>query len=138
MFLAMGVGGGLAGAAMVWLNQRVTNLRKRFVPSTQPSRRVVEVVLLAAVTSSVWLLLCYVSPCGTVPENASPFIGGAVQGPREGPPSGVDRDSPLLYTNIFPQVGQVVARAWREVFELGGCWVDRARASGSDGFAHNT
>ncbi len=105
MFVAMGVGGGLAGAAMVWLNQRVTNLRKRFVPATQPSRRVAEVVLLAAVTSSVWLLLCYVSPCGEVPHNASPFIGGAVLGPREGPPGGEDRDSPLLYTNIFPQVG---------------------------------
>ena len=63
----MGVAGGLAGAAMVAVNNRITALRKRFVPPARPARRVAEVVLLAALTATAWLLPSYLSPCLPVP-----------------------------------------------------------------------
>ena len=39
----------------------------RFIPVRSPVRRLLEVLLLVLVTSSLWFCLSYASPCRTLP-----------------------------------------------------------------------
>ena len=41
--------------------------RRRFIPVRSPIRRLLEVLLLVLVTSSLWFCLSYASPCRTLP-----------------------------------------------------------------------
>jgi hypothetical protein len=64
--------GGLAGAAMVVVNTRITALRRRFIPATRPLRRVAEVVALSLLTGGAWVLLSLLSPCKPTPSGIQP------------------------------------------------------------------
>ncbi|KAG2486586.1 hypothetical protein HYH03_014756 [Edaphochlamys debaryana] len=67
IFAVMGAGGGLLGAGMIEVNKLLVRYRRRFVLPTQPLRRVTEVVALAALTATAWLLACFLSPCQPTP-----------------------------------------------------------------------
>ncbi|KXZ49316.1 hypothetical protein GPECTOR_22g910 [Gonium pectorale] len=92
IFALMGVGGGILGAGMVVLNNRVTSFRRRFVPATRPARRVAEVMALAGATATAWLLAAYLSPC-------EPVSGEQPQTDFRDP-----RNPVILYAGLFPQL----------------------------------
>ncbi|KAG2500647.1 hypothetical protein HYH03_001414 [Edaphochlamys debaryana] len=67
IFACMGVGGGLLGAGMIKINEAITRQRRLHIPPTAPARRVAEVVFLAALTATAWLLASFLSPCEPTP-----------------------------------------------------------------------
>ena len=72
IFVLMGCAGGLFGVLFVRLNLIVMALRKRFVPPTDPIRRLAEVVFIAFVTATTVFTLTYVSPCRDKPAYLAP------------------------------------------------------------------
>eukprot|EP00891_Asterochloris_glomerata_P005649 jgi/Astpho2/5649/gw1.00079.232.1_t len=70
IFIGMGVMGGLMGAAFIKVNVKITQLRHRYVPVRCSIRRVLEVVVLVLVTSGIWFLMAYGSPCHELPSKA--------------------------------------------------------------------
>lgn len=70
LFMVIGAMGGLIGATFIAINVQITRLRQKFIPVRCPHRRLVEVMFVAFVTSSIAFLLCYVSPCRLIPAKS--------------------------------------------------------------------
>ena len=63
------------------MNNRILAFRAAFVPRTNRARRVAEVVFVAVVTSTLWMVLSYCSPCVIIPVSANNYTvrgGGLV------------------------------------------------------------
>ena len=84
-FALLGAGMGLAGAAFVAFNARITALRLKYVPATNPARRVAEVLVIAWLTCTAFFLALWASPCAPLP--AAPFLAAAEPGWAGVPPS---------------------------------------------------
>eukprot|EP01025_Chloroclados_australasicus_P045910 TRINITY_DN5061_c0_g1_i3.p1 TRINITY_DN5061_c0_g1~~TRINITY_DN5061_c0_g1_i3.p1 ORF type:complete len:975 (-),score=102.89 TRINITY_DN5061_c0_g1_i3:1065-3989(-) len=69
IFIVMGVGGGLLGAFFVWLNQHITRFRYKYIPVTKPVKRLIEVIVMAIITSVIFFMISYLSPCAALPSN---------------------------------------------------------------------
>lgn len=67
IFCIMGALGGLAGALFIKINVRVTQLRHRWLPRKSRWRRILEVLMLAFVTTTLWYTVAYASPCLPLP-----------------------------------------------------------------------
>ncbi|CAD7699480.1 unnamed protein product, partial [Ostreobium quekettii] len=67
LYLLLGGMGGVLGALFIAINVHITRLRQKFIPVRAPNRRLVEVMFVAAVTSSIAFCLCYISPCRELP-----------------------------------------------------------------------
>ncbi|DBB10920.1 TPA: hypothetical protein ACH3X3_007381 [Trebouxia sp. C0006] len=67
IFVGMGAIGGLMGALFIKVNVKITQFRHVYIPVRSPIRRISEVMLLVFVTSSLWFLIAYASPCKDLP-----------------------------------------------------------------------
>eukprot|EP01025_Chloroclados_australasicus_P037565 TRINITY_DN3838_c0_g1_i4.p1 TRINITY_DN3838_c0_g1~~TRINITY_DN3838_c0_g1_i4.p1 ORF type:complete len:949 (-),score=77.27 TRINITY_DN3838_c0_g1_i4:197-3043(-) len=67
LFILMGIGGGLLGAAFVKVNMFVTRFRSKYIPVTAGIKRLVEVLFIAAITATALFIVTYVSPCDKLP-----------------------------------------------------------------------
>lgn len=65
--------------------ERVAGARGRFIPVRSPVKRLLEVLLLVLVTSSLWFGLSYSSPCHTLPNPVSAHHTAGAQLARPGP-----------------------------------------------------
>jgi chloride channel 7 len=68
IFCCIGALGGLAGAGFIKANVKVTQWRHTWVPTGSRWKRLAEVVLLAVLTTSLWFLFAYISPCAPLPS----------------------------------------------------------------------
>ena len=68
IFCAMGAIGGLMGALWVHVNVKITAFRHKRIPVRSPIKRLLEVLLLVLLTSSVWFFISYASPCRALPS----------------------------------------------------------------------
>eukprot|EP00798_Chlamydomonas_sp_ICE-L_P018731 gene18731-25262_t len=68
IFCAMGCVGGALGALLVQINNAKMFFTSRYFKPSQPFRRTMEVVFYAVLTSTIWFLVTFFSPCGDVPE----------------------------------------------------------------------
>lgn len=86
IFVGLGVMGGLLGALFVHLNTKVTMFRQKYIPGAAKAKRLYEVVLIAAVTGTLFFITSYGSPCAWLPRdadamevtNAADFLAGDV------------------------------------------------------------
>ncbi|KAK9816592.1 hypothetical protein WJX72_002361 [[Myrmecia] bisecta] len=67
IFCLMGAIGGLLGAFFIHMNVKVTSLRHKYIPVRHPWKRLAEVMCLVFVTATIWFIVCYSSPCATLP-----------------------------------------------------------------------
>ena len=67
IFVAMGVCGGLLGAAFVNLNVKITQWRAQYIPVTDRRKRLLEVIAIAGITSTLFFFFMSVSPCKDIP-----------------------------------------------------------------------
>lgn len=67
IFIAMGVCGGLLGAAFVNLNVKITQWRAKYIPVTDRRKRLLEVIAIAGITSTLFFFFMSVSPCKDIP-----------------------------------------------------------------------
>ena len=72
IFFLMGVCGGLMGAAFVKMNVKITQWRARHIPVTNKRRRLLEVIAIAGVTSTIFFFFMSVSPCKPIPTPLQP------------------------------------------------------------------
>ena len=68
IFIAMGVCGGLLGAAFVNLNVKITQWRAKHIPVNDKRKRLLEVIAIAGITSTLFFFFMSVSPCKEIPE----------------------------------------------------------------------
>ncbi|KAI8476262.1 MAG: chloride channel [Monoraphidium minutum] len=69
--MLLGAATGLMGALWTGLCTRLLALRARWIPDSRPTLRNLEVVLVAALTATVWIAVCYFSPCVPMPPNSA-------------------------------------------------------------------
>ena len=77
-FAALGAAMGLAGAAFVALNARITAVRLRYTPATARARRAAEVLAIAWLTCTAFFLAMWASPCAPLPP--APYLAAAEPG----------------------------------------------------------
>jgi len=73
IFLLMGAAGGLMGSAFVNMNVRITAWRHRYIPVRNKLRRLLEVIAIAWLTSTLFFFFMSISPCKAIP---APLVSG--------------------------------------------------------------
>ena len=67
IFLLMGAAGGLMGSAFVNLNVKITALRAKYIPVGNKRKRLLEVIAIAGITSTLFFFFMSISPCKDIP-----------------------------------------------------------------------
>ncbi|CEF99187.1 Chloride channel, voltage gated [Ostreococcus tauri] len=75
IFILIGACGGLLGAAFVKMNVRITKWRALHIPVTDKRKRLLEVITIAGITSTLFFFFMSVSPCKDVP---TPLMPGSI------------------------------------------------------------
>ena len=101
VFVLIGIIGGLMGALFVSLNVKITHFRRKYIPVTNKSRRLYEVLCIAVLTSFVMLAFAYGSTCARLPTNTESYEAYDVD---EGELSGDDEVTSLEEHRYFPRL----------------------------------
>lgn len=121
IFCCIGALGGLAGAGFIKANIKVTQWRHAWVPTGSRWKRLAEVVLLAVLTTSIWFLFAYISPCAPLPseEDLKYLIAGssrtdAVMEDFFGGGGGGTTNGPEHFPQLWCQPGEY--STWGQLF----------------------